>query len=126
MVENQYTSIKDFKKWMIDVALSQINEFSDLTASYTQRKTGRMVTHFTFSFHKKEEPKPEQKAVQKPKVAKPAFDKNKATYEEQVVEFLKNNQTYNRRYHNIAPHIAWRTPAIWQEFKLAFEEWQRG
>ena len=126
MVENQYTSIKDFKKWIVDVALSQINEFSDLTASYTQRKTGRMVTHFTFSFNKKEEPKPEQKAAKKPKAEKPAFDKSKATTEEQAVEFLRNSEEYNRRYPNIAPHIAWHTPAIWKEFKLAFEEWQRG
>ena len=108
------------------MALSQINEFSDLTASYTQRKTGRMVTHFTFSFHKKEKPKPEQKAAKKPKVAKPAFGKSKATMEEPAVEFLRNSEEYNRRYPNIAPHITWHTPAIWKEFKLAFEEWQRG
>ena len=55
-----YTSIKDFKKWVIDVAVSQINEFSDLTASYTQRKTGRNVTHLIFTFAPKEDPKPPQ------------------------------------------------------------------
>jgi plasmid replication initiation protein len=43
------------------VAISQINEFSDLTASYTQRKTGRVVTHLIFTFSKKPIPKQEAK-----------------------------------------------------------------
>ncbi len=57
MVESEYKAIKDFKKWVIDVALSQINEHSDLTVSYDQRKTGRNVTHLIFTFSPKEEPK---------------------------------------------------------------------
>ncbi len=57
MVESEYKAIKDFKKRVIDVALAQINEYSDLTASYSQRKTGRTVTHFTFTFAPKEEAK---------------------------------------------------------------------
>jgi plasmid replication initiation protein len=68
-LEDQYPSIKDFKKYVIDVALSQINEFSDLTASYTQRKTGRVVTHLIFIFSQKAPPK--QEAKQKSEVAKP-------------------------------------------------------
>lgn len=51
-----YQSIKDFKKWVIDVAVSQINEFSDITVSYVQRKTGRTVTHFYFDFAEKTQP----------------------------------------------------------------------
>jgi len=70
MIEDKYPSIKDFKKYVIDVALSQINEFTDLTASYTQRKTGRIVTHFIFIFSKK--PIPEQATNQETTVAKPA------------------------------------------------------
>jgi plasmid replication initiation protein len=60
MVDKDYPRLYDFKKWVIDVALAQINEFSDLTASYTQRKTGRNVTHLTFLFKPKEEPKPKK------------------------------------------------------------------
>jgi plasmid replication initiation protein len=61
-LDNEYSSIKDFKKWVIDVAIRQINEFSDLTASYTQRKTGRNVTHliFTFAFKTGQSPKDDQ------------------------------------------------------------------
>jgi plasmid replication initiation protein len=118
---DKYPAIKDLRKRVIDPAVSQINEHSDLTASYVQRKTGRNVTHLTFSFKPKEEPKPK-----KAEAAKPAFDKGKATEEQLVVEFLKNDPIFNRRYYNIAPHIAWRTPAIWVEFKDAFEAWRRG
>jgi plasmid replication initiation protein len=70
MLEDKYPSIKDFKKYVIDVALSQVNEFSDLTSSYTQRKTGRVVTHFIFIFSKK--PPPKQETKQEGEVAKPA------------------------------------------------------
>ena len=62
-LEDEYQSIKDFKKRVIDVALSQINEHSDLTASYTQRKTGRNVTHLIFTFSVKEEAKLEPVAA---------------------------------------------------------------
>jgi len=49
-LENEYASIKNFKKRVIDVALAQINAHSDLSVRYTQRKTGRAVTHFLFHF----------------------------------------------------------------------------
>jgi hypothetical protein len=58
--DSEYPSIKDFKKRIIDVALSQINEHSDLTASYAQRKTGRNVTHLIFTFVPKEEAEPKK------------------------------------------------------------------
>jgi hypothetical protein len=54
MVDENYGRLGNFKKWVIDVALSQINEHSDLTASYEQRKTGRNVTHLSFTFAPKE------------------------------------------------------------------------
>jgi plasmid replication initiation protein len=60
MVEQNYKALCDFKRWVIDVALSQINEHSDLIASYTQRKTGRVVTHLIFAFDLKEEAEPEK------------------------------------------------------------------
>jgi hypothetical protein len=69
MIEDKYPSIKDFKKYVIDVAVSQVNEFSDLTASYTQRKTGRVVTHLLFTFSKK--PIPKKESQQETDVAKP-------------------------------------------------------
>jgi hypothetical protein len=54
-VNEEYERLDNFKKRVIDVALSQINEHSDLTANYAQRKTGRNVTHLIFTFAFKEE-----------------------------------------------------------------------
>jgi plasmid replication initiation protein len=55
MVDKNYERLDNFKKWVVDVAVAQINAHSDLTASYTQRKTGRVVTHLIFTFALKEE-----------------------------------------------------------------------
>jgi plasmid replication initiation protein len=72
---DKYPAIKDLKKWVIEPAVAQINEHSDLTASYTQRKTGRNVTHLTFTFAPKEEAKPEQTTAKEapPDVAESAL-----------------------------------------------------
>ena len=55
-IANEYKAIKDFKKYVLDFAVQQINEHSDIRVSYTQRKTGRAVTHLIFAI--KPEPKP--------------------------------------------------------------------
>ena len=120
MIQTHYTLLKDFKKRVVDVAVSQINEHSDLIVSYTQKKTGRNVTHLIFHFKQKEESKPEKQKETKQKLA---FDKSAATMQEKVEEFLKGNKRYLQRHSNIAPHILWRTPAIWMEFKDEFDEW---
>nr|CRY97648.1 hypothetical protein [uncultured prokaryote] len=49
-LEDRYPSIKDFKKWVLDPAVTQINEHSPLQVEWTQRKTGRTVTHLAFTF----------------------------------------------------------------------------
>ena len=54
MLENKYPSIKDFKKWVLDPAVQQINEHSPISVSWDQRKTGRKVTHLQFTFSPKE------------------------------------------------------------------------
>jgi plasmid replication initiation protein len=64
---DEYPRILDFKKWVIDVAMKQINEHSDLIVSYKQRKTGRTVTHLDFEIKTKQDTK---KAAAKPKTAK--------------------------------------------------------
>ena len=53
MIEKDYPRLFDLKKWVIEVALDQINQHSDLTVSYTQRKTGRTVTQLIFTFKPK-------------------------------------------------------------------------
>ena len=52
-IEDKYASIKDLKLKVIDPAVKDINTHSNFTVSWTQRKTGRRVTHLTFEFAEK-------------------------------------------------------------------------
>lgn len=63
-IAGEYKAIKDFKKRVLDVALAQINEHSDIVVTNTQRKTGRAVTHLIFVIKNKSEKaaKPARKA----------------------------------------------------------------
>ena len=49
----QYKEMNNFKGRVLDHAIKQINEHTDITAAYEQHKTGRKVTGFTFSFKQK-------------------------------------------------------------------------
>jgi plasmid replication initiation protein len=57
-LEGQYSAIKDFKKWVLDVAVDQINTHSDIRVQYTPHKTGRAVTHLLFDIRAKPKPRP--------------------------------------------------------------------
>jgi plasmid replication initiation protein len=53
-LETKYKAIKDFKKYVIEPALADVNGHSDLWVKWGQRKTGRRVTHLQFQFGPKE------------------------------------------------------------------------
>jgi plasmid replication initiation protein len=55
--EGQYSSIKDFRKRVIDVGIEEINRSDNISfsLSYEMIKTGRKITHIKFTTHKKEE-----------------------------------------------------------------------
>jgi len=50
---NEYSRMGDFKARVLDHAISQINEQTDITASYEQHKDGRVITGFSFKFKQK-------------------------------------------------------------------------
>lgn len=55
----EYKAMGDFKKHVLELAIKQINEHSDITVSYEQHKKGRTITGFSFRFktkQKKNEP----------------------------------------------------------------------
>ena len=53
----QYKAMHNFKARVLDLAIKQINSFTDIQADYIQHKTGRAVTGFTFTFKPKSAPK---------------------------------------------------------------------
>jgi plasmid replication initiation protein len=53
VIDNEYKRMYDFKKNVLDIAISQINEHTDIKVSYEQHKQGRVITGFTFEFKQK-------------------------------------------------------------------------
>lgn len=56
-VEGRYKSIKDLKARVIEPAVRDVNECSDLTVRWGQRKAGRRVAAIQFKFKPKKQPK---------------------------------------------------------------------
>jgi plasmid replication initiation protein len=97
-VEDKYPAVKDFKKWVLEPALKQIDEHSPITVKWEQRKTGRSVTHITLSYvFKKPETKP-AKAV----VEKKAHDRLLFGYPESV---LSNHAHPGETYQQVARRL---------------------
>jgi plasmid replication initiation protein len=76
VLDKDYGRLDNLKKRVIDVAVSQINQHSDLTVSYDQRKTGRTVTHLIFTFSPKQEEKPKREAKPKTPAKKPELTRD--------------------------------------------------
>ena len=51
--DNQYRLMSDFKKRVLDLAISDINDKTDIKATYRQHKKGRSISGFSFSFKNK-------------------------------------------------------------------------
>lgn len=63
--EHQYKTMSNFKTYVLDFALEQVNKFTDITAKYQQHKKGRSISGFSFSFkqNKLTNPRSESKRV---------------------------------------------------------------
>ena len=53
----QYKKMNNFKARVLDHAIKQINEYTDIQAEYDQHKNGRAIAGFTFKFKVKKEKK---------------------------------------------------------------------
>lgn len=74
-IANEYSIINDLKKRVLDVAMEQINEHSDMRVSYSQTKTGRAVTGFVFKMRLK--PSLKESATPSSRPSVPAKPKKK-------------------------------------------------
>lgn len=52
-IPTEYKAIKDFKVRVLEVAIKQINEHTDLKVAYTNSKTGKAITGFIFTIKPK-------------------------------------------------------------------------
>ncbi|MBF9263076.1 replication initiation protein [Acinetobacter baumannii] len=53
---NEYKAMGDFKRNVLDLALTQLNEHTDISVKYEQHKKGRVISGFTFRFKVKTNP----------------------------------------------------------------------
>lgn len=90
---DEYPRMFDFKKRVLDVAVDQINAHSDIAVRYTQRKTGRAVTHLLFEIAEKARAKP---AVKPKAGAAPAIDR------EYIERHARPGESYDMAYRRLA------------------------
>lgn len=56
-VADKYKRVIDLKKRVIEPAIKEINEHSNIWVTFEQKKTGKTITHFKFEFGLKDAPK---------------------------------------------------------------------
>ena len=59
--DDEYQRMHHFKSRVLETAITQINEHTDIKATYEQHKQGRTITGFSFKFKQKSQPKIEVK-----------------------------------------------------------------
>jgi plasmid replication initiation protein len=64
--DNQYRLMSDFKKRVLDLAVNDINDKTDIKTTYQQHKKGRSISGFSFSFKKK---KTKVSPIEKPELS---------------------------------------------------------
>ena len=85
LLPSEYTLMSNFKKFVLDRSTAEINEKTDITVSYTQRKQGRVIVGFRFDFERKTNAKPKKT---KEKTAN--IDLNNLTDQERDIIAQKN------------------------------------
>ena len=63
--DSEYQRVEAFKRRVLDLAIKQINDNTDLTASYEQHKQGQKIKGFTFKFKCKPTQKPTEQLEQR-------------------------------------------------------------
>lgn len=53
VLQSEYSRMYDFKRSVLDAAIRQINNHTDITVKYEQHKNGRSISGFSFTFKKK-------------------------------------------------------------------------
>ncbi len=86
-VKAQYPSIKDFKFYVLDRGLEDVNQHTDLLVSYENTRTGRKITGLDFTINVKQK---------QPKTAEPKPSKATKPESPKTSEFLSLEETKSR------------------------------
>jgi len=104
-IAGEYKAIKDLKKRVIDVAVKQINDHSDIRVKYEQKRTGRFVTDLIFDIKAKGEKKP---TTQKKEA------KNLKVDREYVEKYALPGESYDVAYRRLLEK-AGQKPLVFEE-----------
>ena len=85
LLPTEYKRMCDFKRDVLELSLKQINTKTDLSATYTQRKQGRVIVGFRFDFERKTNAK-----LKKTKEKTANIDLNNLTDQERDIIAQKN------------------------------------
>jgi hypothetical protein len=86
VLDSEYQRMYDLKKYVLEPSLKQINEHTDITATYEQHKKGRVITGFSFKF-KQKKPKQAEIATETPKTATNDQNTIKPLTEPQIAKY---------------------------------------
>jgi plasmid replication initiation protein len=81
----EYKNMSDFKKYVLDLAVSQINEHADIFVAYEQVKLGRVIEGFIFTLKPKKQP---TDVTPKPKKPEP---KPKSIKKEEQLDWMTSD-----------------------------------
>ncbi len=87
---NEYKTMEAFKRRILDLAITQINEHTDIILSYEQHKKGRSIVAFTFTFKQKKMSVEDKKD----KEAKYSSWKSKGLSEAQIAKIACNLKAF--------------------------------
>ena len=98
--KDSYIRMSDFKRNVLDFAVNQINQSTDITIEYEQHKRGRVITGFSFTFKFKKPAKAEkQKTLKDTKASDLETDKREAYA--QFVGYQQRAQLLNEPLENL-------------------------
>ena len=86
VLDSEYQRIERLKHSVLELALKQINEHTDITATYEQHKKGRVITGFSFKF-KQQKPKQAETGLETPKIATTDQATTKPLTEPQIAKY---------------------------------------
>ena len=74
VLDSEYQRMYDFKKYVLEPSIKQINEHTDIIATYEQHKKGRLITGFSFKFKAKKQnsDKTPKNSDSSPRIEKPS------------------------------------------------------
>ena len=107
---DQYKQMVNFKKKVLDFAINQINEHTDIKASYEQHKEGRSITGFTFTFKPKQKPKAKADEVSRD-------DKTGDLFNHGLTDAQLNKIAWTKQFELDYNHLISQTDAVNQDKK---------